>query len=82
MAVAVNGSPIAHASSATNPDAAGAIDEYMRSRLPNLHTPGMALVVVEGDQVTFSGGYGLADRETRRLMTDETPVPMLSTNKP
>src|SRR5215211_3395613 len=57
------------------------LDAYVAARVAAGKTPGVAVVVVEGDEVTFSRGYGLADRETGRPMTDETPVAIASTNK-
>src|SRR5438874_12946659 len=51
------------APSGADADVAASIDGYMRGRMPTLRTPGVSLVVVEGDQVTFSRGYGFADRE-------------------
>src|SRR5829696_7911238 len=57
------------------------LDAYVAARVAAGKTPGVAVVVVEGDEVTFSRGYGLADRETGAPMTDETPVALASTNK-
>jgi CubicO group peptidase (beta-lactamase class C family) len=53
----------------------------MQHRMPVLRTPGVSVVVVEGDQVLLSRGYGFADREAGTPMTDDTPVPIASTNK-
>jgi hypothetical protein len=52
-------------------DSATRIDAYMRGRMPNLRTPGLAVVVVDGDQVIFSRGYGLADRDGWAAYTGE-----------
>jgi CubicO group peptidase (beta-lactamase class C family) len=62
-------------------DSATAIDEYIRGRMPDLRTPGVSVVVVEGDQVVLSRGYGLADREAGTPMTEDTPVAVASTTK-
>jgi CubicO group peptidase (beta-lactamase class C family) len=62
-------------------DAATRIDNYVRGRLPNLRTPGLSLVVVEGDQVILSRGYGFADRDAGTPMTENTPIAVGSTNK-
>jgi CubicO group peptidase (beta-lactamase class C family) len=69
------------ASPDTQPGTAAAIEEYMQHRMPVLRTPGVSVVVVEGDQVLLSRGYGFADREAGTPMTDDTPVPIASTNK-
>src|SRR5918911_5763870 len=63
-------------------DSATRIDAYMRGRMPDLRTPGLSVVVVDGDQVIFSRGYGFADRESGTPMTEDTPVAVGSTTKP
>src|SRR5918911_4557082 len=62
-------------------DPATGIDAYMRGRMPELRTPGLSVVVVDGDQVIFSRGYGFADREAGTPMTQDTLVQIASTNK-
>ncbi len=62
-------------------DAATRIDNYVRGRMPNLRLPGFSLVVVEGDQVILSRGYGSADRDAGTPMTEDTPVAIASTSK-
>jgi CubicO group peptidase (beta-lactamase class C family) len=62
-------------------DRATRIDEYVRGRMPDLRTPGLSLVVVDGDQVLFTRGYGLADRDAATPMTEDTPVAVASTTK-
>ena len=47
-------------------DAATRIDAYLRGRMPHLRVPGFSVVVVQGDQVILSRGYGFADREGAR----------------
>ena len=81
LAVALAPTPAAVASQQTQPTAAAAIEDYMQQRMPSLRTPGMAVVVIQGDQVLLSRGYGFADRLAGTPMTDETPVPIASTNK-
>jgi CubicO group peptidase (beta-lactamase class C family) len=68
-------------SRAQTTDSATRIDNYVRGRLPSLRTPGLSLVVVEGDQVLLSRGYGFADRDAGTPMTEDTPVAVASTNK-
>jgi CubicO group peptidase (beta-lactamase class C family) len=62
-------------------DTATRIDSYIRGQVPNLRVPGISLVVVEGDQVLLSRGYGFADREAGTPMTADTPVQIASANK-
>jgi CubicO group peptidase (beta-lactamase class C family) len=62
-------------------DAATRIDTYLRGRMPHLRIPGLSVVVVEGDQVILSRGYGVADRAAGTPMTEDTPVAIASTSK-
>lgn len=62
-------------------DTATRIDAYMRGRMPDLRTPGLSVVVVDGDHVIFSRGYGFANREAGTLMTADTLVQIASANK-
>src|SRR5919205_3824591 len=62
-------------------DPATRIDAYMRGRMPDLRTPGLSVVVVDGNQVLFSRGYGFADREAGTPMTPDTLVQIASANK-
>ena len=70
------------AAAASEADVTTRIDHYVQARLPSLRTPGLAVVVVEGDQVILSQGYGYADREDGTPMTGDTPVAVGSTTKP
>jgi CubicO group peptidase (beta-lactamase class C family) len=62
-------------------DPATRIDAYIRGRMPDLRTPGLSVVVVDGNQVIFSRGYGFADREAGTPMTQDTLVQIASANK-
>src|SRR4051812_45495508 len=62
-------------------DSATRIDAYIRGRMPDLRTPGLSVVVVDGDQVLLSRGYGFADREAGAPMTQDTLVQIASANK-
>jgi CubicO group peptidase (beta-lactamase class C family) len=53
-----------------------AADRYLRERMSRARTPGLAVVIVEANHVTFTRGYGAADRESGREMTAVTPVPL------
>src|SRR5919202_1588172 len=62
-------------------DSATRIDAYIRGRMPDLSTPGVSVVVVDGEQVLLSRGYGFADRDAGTPMTEDTPVAVASTTK-
>ncbi len=62
-------------------DVASRVDNYMRGRMPNLRTPGVSLVVVAGDQVILSRGYGFASLDSRTPMTPDTPIGVASNTK-
>ena len=83
IALAVGLTPlVASAAPRAQPtDTATRIDNYIRGQVPNLRVPGFSLVVVEGDQVLLSRGYGFADREAGTPMTADTPVQIASANK-
>jgi CubicO group peptidase (beta-lactamase class C family) len=59
--------------------------ERLRTRLEEArvrhHIPGMAVAVVEGDEVIFAEGFGLADLEAKRPVVPETVFPIGSTTK-
>jgi CubicO group peptidase (beta-lactamase class C family) len=57
------------------------VDAFVRRRMETLHTPGLAVVVVEDGGVAFSRGYGWADVAAGRPMTETTPVGLASTTK-
>jgi CubicO group peptidase (beta-lactamase class C family) len=57
------------------------IDGYLQTSMQSAPMPGLSAVVVQGDQVLLSAGYGVADLETRRLMSAQTPVAIGSTTK-
>lgn len=59
-------------------------DQQFRTLLAEAHRPrlpGAVITVVEGDQVLFQKGYGLADRERRRPFSPETTVRAASITK-
>jgi CubicO group peptidase (beta-lactamase class C family) len=77
LGLAVASTPLAASAAppmAEATDAATRIDTYLRGRVPHLRMPGFALVVVVGDQVILSRGYGVADRAAGTPMTEDTPV--------
>jgi len=84
VAVAMTMTPLVASAApptAQTTDAASRIDTYLQGRMPNLRIPGFAVVIVEGDQVLFGRGYGVADRAAGTPMTVDTPVAIASTSK-
>ncbi len=49
-----------------------AVDEYITARMRSDHIPGVALVIVKGDQIVYLKGYGRAD-QSGRPVTPQTP---------
>lgn len=71
-----------HAETATNTNKyQDFFDNNVEQVLEKYHIPGVAISVVEGDQVTFSKGYGLAKTNPRTPMTDESLVRIASISK-
>ncbi len=58
------------------------LDQVMSGALAKREMPAASLVVVKGDQVIYSKGFGKADIATGRPMTDTTPTVIGSTSKP
>ena len=61
-------------------DTHAAIDAYMKERMQALKIPGAALAIVQGDQIEYSQGYGVAD-STGRAVTPQTPFLLGSLSK-
>lgn len=57
-----------------------AVDAYLRSEMNELHIPGMAVVIVSGDQVVYSQGFGVA-AAAGRPVTPQTPMVLGSVSK-
>jgi CubicO group peptidase (beta-lactamase class C family) len=56
------------------------IDSYINEKMEQLHIPGAALAIVQGDQVEYLQAYGVADR-SGRAMTPQTPFMLASVSK-
>ncbi len=67
--------------SATNPAAAEEIDAFVTQQIHKHGIPGLALALVDNDQVIFIKGYGKAD-QTGRPITPQTPFILASVSKP
>ncbi len=72
-----NGS--AGAGATTNTDYK-AIDDYISTRMRSARIPGLAVVIVKGDQIVYSRGYGQAD-PSGRVVTVQTPFIIGSVSK-
>jgi CubicO group peptidase (beta-lactamase class C family) len=57
------------------------IDAFVTQQVERHHLPGLALALVEGDQVIFMKGYGKAD-QSGRPVTPQTPFILASVSKP
>lgn len=57
-----------------------AVDAFIQSRRAAAQIPGIALVVVQGDQVIYRRGYGQAD-DSGRAVTPQTPFVLGSVSK-
>lgn len=58
-----------------------AIDAYLQNQRKDLGIPGMALAVVQGDQIVHQQGFGVAD-SAGRAATPQTPFYIASVTKP
>ena len=58
------------------------LDAAMADALAKREMPAATLVVVRGNQVVYSKGFGKADLASGRAMTDTTPTVIGSTSKP
>src|SRR5215211_6614006 len=58
-----------------------AIDAYVEQQMRDLRIPGLALGIVEGDQIVHLKGFGVAD-PAGRPVTPQTPFQINSLGKP
>ncbi|MGH7467922.1 MAG: serine hydrolase domain-containing protein [Longimicrobiales bacterium] len=57
------------------------LDSFMPAAMQRYHIPGAAVSFVRGDQVALTRSYGVAERETGRSVTAETPFRVASVSK-
>lgn len=57
-----------------------AIDAYLESKRQQYQIPGLAIAIVQGDQIIHAKGFGIADAE-KRSVTPETPFILGSVSK-
>jgi len=58
-----------------------AIDQYVEAEMQATRLPGVALAIVQGDQIIHLKGFGHAD-DTGRVVTPQTPFLIASVTKP
>ena len=58
------------------------VDSYVAQKMAAAHAPGLVVSVVHRGQVLLARGYGLADLESGRPMTAQTPLRAGSVSKP
>jgi len=80
LACLASSTAFASPSQATVPDFA-AIDAYIEAQMKELRIPGLALGIVQGDQIVHLKGYGVAD-PSGRAVTPQTPFQIASLGKP
>ena len=65
---------------AVAPDFA-AIDAYIEAQMKDIRLPGVAIGIIQGDQIVYLKGYGVAD-PSGRAVTAQTPFSLASLAKP
>lgn len=80
LVISFMASPLMAASPTSAPDVAR-IDAFVRQQVQRHGIPGLALALVDGDQIVHLGGYGKAD-QSGRPVTPQTPFVLASVSKP
>jgi CubicO group peptidase (beta-lactamase class C family) len=75
-----NGLQPTYATLASDSETHAAIDAYIEERIQALKIPGAALAIVQGDQIEYLQGYGVADSAGREI-TPQTPFMLASVSK-
>lgn len=57
------------------------LDSFMERQMDRAGVPGLAVCLLEGEEVTWSGAYGLADVENGRPVTADTMFMLASVSK-
>jgi CubicO group peptidase (beta-lactamase class C family) len=57
------------------------LHRFLRGKLVECNTPGIAVAVVRGDEIVFADGVGWADREHGLCVTPQTPFMLASVSK-
>jgi CubicO group peptidase (beta-lactamase class C family) len=80
LACLASSTAFASPSQTTVPDFA-AIDTYVQEQMKDIHLPGVAIGIIQGDQIVYLKGYGIAD-PSGRAVTPQTPFWLASLAKP
>jgi CubicO group peptidase (beta-lactamase class C family) len=80
LACLASSTAFASPSQAAVPDFA-AIDVYVEAQMKDIHLPGVAIGIIQGDQIVYVKGYGVAD-PSGRAVTAQTPFWLASLAKP
>ena len=80
LVISFMASPLIASAPASVPDVAR-IDAFVRQQVQRHGIPGLALALVDGDQIVHLGGYGKAD-QSGRPVTPQTPFVLASVSKP
>jgi CubicO group peptidase (beta-lactamase class C family) len=57
------------------------LDAAIEAEMQRSHVPGLSACLIVGEELTWCQGYGLADLETERAVTPETPFLLASVSK-
>src|SRR5690606_2945694 len=57
------------------------VEGIIQSHLDDTKIPGLAVVIVKGDQIFYNEGFGYADKDTEKKMTTETLFELGSVSK-
>jgi CubicO group peptidase (beta-lactamase class C family) len=82
LAAPLSGCAMRHAPPPPASGFAARVDSLVPLLLAESGVPGVAVGVVEGGRVTFTRGYGLADRASGQPMTERTLLNFASVSKP
>jgi len=58
-----------------------ALEDYIEKARTDWKVPGLGLAIIEKDQVVYAGGFGYADRENKRPVTENTQFAIGSSSK-
>ena len=80
LACLASSTAFAKAPQVAAPDFA-AIDSYIEAQMKDIGLPGMSIGIIQGDQIVYVKGYGIAD-PSGRAVTPQTPFWPASLAKP
>jgi len=81
LAVLLPGASAGAMPTRNSPPDFAAIDAYIEAQMRDLRIPGLALAIVEGDQIVHLKGFGVAGPDGRAV-TPQTPFQLASLGKP